>query len=45
MGRERACELRREAGMKSAVSCKCVMGEKKECVEWESAYGQGGGCG
>ncbi|WP_375634539.1 MULTISPECIES: hypothetical protein [unclassified Bartonella] len=29
MGGERACESRREAGMKSAVSRKCVMGEKR----------------
>ncbi|WP_375639400.1 hypothetical protein [Bartonella sp. MM55XZML] len=29
MGGERACESRREAGMKSAVSRECVMGEKR----------------
>ncbi|WP_375680433.1 MULTISPECIES: hypothetical protein [unclassified Bartonella] len=43
MGGERACESRREAGMKSAVSRECVMGEKRGAWNGESAYGQGEG--
>ncbi|WP_375683334.1 hypothetical protein [Bartonella sp. AP3QHHD] len=45
MGRERACESRREAGMKSAVSRECVMGEKKGGVEWRECLWTRGGCG